>query len=857
MKPFPTILLLTALALLGYLMLPRLIIRWQPGPVTTTLSVQYAWPGASPQALERQVTAPLEAALALVSDLGEIRSVSEDGSGYISLELREGVDEDFVRFNVANQLRRLYPSLPPGVSYPTLARATADDPSSVARPVLTYALSGPDPPTELYRYATDQLSPQLSLQRGLARIEVTGGNRPHWRIRLNPARMAVTGLTVAEVRERLRQHFEREGLGFLTAGSNVVYTYREDSPTPVRALASDDWVDFDIATASGGVYPLPELAEIERLPLPPTSYHRINGRNSIRLLVYPTADANQLLLAKQLRTRVPALVDALPPGYVLQQEIDATEYLRAELFKTRKRTQLSMGILLLFVLIAYRSVRRLGVVVYALAVNLGLAFLLYWLLGVELNLYAFAGIAVSFGIMIDNVIIMLDALRRPNNGRVGAAITGATLTTLASLSVIFLLSAELRAQLFELARVMTINLGTSVVVALLLIPALVAGPNGNEREKSPRRPPSWYVSLIQGVVRFRKTTLLLTLLAFGLPLWWLPSRVEGWETYNRTIGSDYYRDVLRTPVNKWLGGSLRLFSYYVYEGSGYREIGETKLYLNVGLPDGATLKQLNEVMKLVENFLAGFGQQVERYTTHIYSGQRATVEITFPDSGSGGFPYALKNRLTAFATNFGGVSWDIYGVGQSFTNDVAGRGRRFQVQLRGYDQAGLDTHSQRLADLLLRHPRVKEVDTDANINWWERQRSEYLLDYTQVELARRDLTLGDLRSGLEWFDRNEQPDLYLPGGQPVALTTRDPEAYDRWRLEHWNVPLDSTTLPFAAVGNLRRRMAPQALHKVNQQYLRMVAFDYLGSPRFRPTPSISLSGYPYRRASPGLLPPSG
>ena len=838
MKPFPTILALTALALLGYLLLPRLTVRWQPGAAHTTLQVSYGWPEAGPQALEQQVTAPLEAALALVRDVQEIRSVSSDGSGYIQLELAEGADEDFTRFNVASQVRRLYGSLPHGVSYPTLSYAQSQQETGFDTPVLTYALRGPDDATTLYRYASEQLAPQLSLQQGLARIEVTGGNRLHWRVALQPERIATAGLDVRAIQERLNDHFARDGLGFVRQGEDILYAYREDSPADPANLTSQDWLDIQIGTPTGPTYRLSDLAEVAQLPLPARSYYRINGENSVRLVIYPTPEANQLALAEQVRTRVRALTTTLPTGYELLLEDDATRYLSEELRKTRQRTALSMGILLLFVLLAYRSFRRLGVILFALSVNLGLAFLLYWLLGVELNLYAFAGIAVSFGIMIDNVIIVLDALKRPDGGRVGPAVAGATLTTLASLSVIFFLSAELRVQLLELARVMTINLATSVVVALLLVPALLSNREATAQStehtesKWTTRMMKAYTRLLEFLLHYRKTTLLLTILAFGLPLWWLPNRVEGWTWYNDTVGAPYYRDVLRPQLNKWLGGSFRLFSYYVYEGSGYREAEETKLYINAALPDGATLEQLNDVLLLVEGYLAGSADRIDRYTTRILSGQQASIEISFPDGGRSAFPYTLKNQLTAFATNFGGVSWDIYGVGQAFSNDRGGRGKGFQVELRGYNQVGLDRYSDRLAELLLRHPRVQEVDTDANINWWERERAEYLLSFTQEELTRRGLTLSDLRSSLQWFDRNDRPDLYLRGGEPVALTTQSPADYDRWRLENWSVPLDSAALPFTAVARLEKRSSPQSLHKVDQQYLRRVAFDYLGSPQF-------------------------
>ena len=829
MKPFPTLLFLTALAILGFLLLPRLTVRWQPGVAAATLRVDYSWPGADPEAVEQQITAHLEGAFALVRGVEEIRSVSRQGSGYIYLALDETADADFLRFRVASQVRRLYPRLPVGAGYPRLAYTTPDE-ADFESPVLTYSLSGPADATTLYRYAADRLVPQLSLQEGLSRTEVTGGNRLHWRIALDPARIAVAGLSVGEVSTRLREHFARSGLGFVGEGGEVLYAYLEDAPTEIAELRAADWEALALVGGTGKVLRLGDVAEVSREPLPARSYYRINGETSVRLLVYATADANRLTLAENYRTRVLALNESLLPGYRLRLEDDATEYLREELRKTRQRTLLSMGILLVFVLLAYRSLRRLLVVVFALAVNLGLAFLLYWLLGVELNLYAFAGIAVSFGIMIDNVIIMLDALRRPGGSRVGPAIAGATLTTLASLSVIYLLSAELRAQLYELARVMTINLGTSVVVALLLVPALTPRPDKAEDADLPAT--GGYARVVATLVRFRKTVILLTVLAFGLPVWLLPNEVEGWELYNRTIGAPYYRDVLRPQVNRWLGGTFRLFSYYVYEGSGYRPAEETKLHVNAALPDGATVEQLNDVLLLVEDYLAGFGDRVDRYVTRINSGQYGAVEITFAANADAGFPYVLKNRLTAFATNFGGVKWSIYGVGQGFSNSGGGGSAGFRVEMRGYNQAGLDRHAGRLAELLLGHPRVQEVDTDANLNWWERDRAEYRLAFDREELARRELSVGRVYQALQWFDRSEQPDLYLPGGEPVAITTREPDRYDRWRLENWSVPVDTVGLAFPSVARLTKVNTPQALHKIDQQYLRQVEFEYLGSPEF-------------------------
>ena len=855
MRPYPTILLLTALALLGYGLLPRLTIRWEPGPARTDLRVSYVWPGTNPQVLEQQVTAPLEGALALLRGVEAITSVSRSGRGRVDLSIDPAADPDFVRFNVAAQVRRLYSSLPDGVTYPVVEYATAGENDRRDRPVLTYTLSGPDPPTELFRYASEQLVPRLSLLDGLSRLTVTGGNRNHWLIRLDPRAMASAGLTRRELSAYLSAYLDRRGLGFLTVDGYQLSAYlqitTEDNSRAEKETISPGerlvWEEIPIPSPTARQLRLGDLATVNYQPLPPTSHYRINGQNSVRLLAYATPAANRLLLATNLRDRVLARQNDLPAGYALRLEEDTTRFLREELAKTRQRTALSMGILLLFVLVAYRSLRRLLVVGYALTVNLGLAFLTYWLLGVELNLYAFAGIAVSFGIMIDNLIIVIDKLRRnePDAPGVSAPVIGATLTTLASLSVIYFLSEEVRHQLYELVRVMTINLSTSVLVALVFVPALEHNPNRatsgattgvdhrqtRQRDLVSSRLSNYYASLLGFAVRQKILILLFTVLAFGLPVWLLPDRVEGAAWYNQTVGSDYYRDHLRPTVNKVLGGTLRLFTYYVYEGSGYRPPEETKLYVGASLGQGTTLEQIDAVTRNVEAYLATFGAKVDRFTTYV-GPERSRITITFPNGGRGAFPYTLKNRLTSYATNFGGVKWNIYGVGPGFSNDPSSGNQGFRILLKGYDQTGLDVHSARLAELLLRHPRVQEVDTDANLDWWRKGRTELLLLPDRRALARRELTAADLRATLEWFDRNDRPEFYLSDGTPVALTANSPEAYDRWRLENWSIPRDSAALDFPELARLEQRPAALALYKEDQQYLRLVEFDYLGSPRF-------------------------
>ena len=85
----------------------------------------------------------------------------------------------------------------------------------------------------------------------------------------------------------------------------------------------------------------------------------------------------------------------LPPGYEIHTSYDATEFIQEELDKIYVRTGLTILILLLFVLLITRNVRYLFLIIISLSINLCIAVILYYLLGLEMQLYSLAGITIS------------------------------------------------------------------------------------------------------------------------------------------------------------------------------------------------------------------------------------------------------------------------------------------------------------------------------------------------------------------------------------------------------------------------------------------------------------------------------
>ncbi|MFQ5448542.1 MAG: efflux RND transporter permease subunit, partial [Saprospiraceae bacterium] len=523
---FSTLMVFAVLTLAGYGLVPRLSVRLLPTAQAPSLTVRYGWSDASPDVIEREVTTPLEGVFGLVEGVEHVSSVSGNGEGSIRLDLDKYTNRDYLRFEVAAKIRQLYPRLPHGVSYPQIFINNPDQKAD-DRPILTWSLSGGAAPPELYRYASETLTPQLALTAGVQRIEVAGGNREEWVVTYDAALLRQLGFSKGDIRRALQETYGREALGTAAEGNRVFYVTLSPSPGEEEGNGAAALKKLAIGKAGSRIIRLGDVAQVHWQQQKPGGYFRINGQNSVRLLIYAESGVNTLRLAGEVKSRVADLSANLPATYRLYLDDDATEFLSAELQKIKRRTLWSLGILLLFVLVVYRSWRHLAVVLLGLVSNLGLAAIFYYGLGVELHLYALAGITVSFGILIDNTIVMMHHLQKHGNRRVFPALLASTLTTLAALVIIWFLPEQWQVNLVEFAKVLAINLGVSLAVAVWLIPALMMRfgmlavsqkTPGPKRRAFPLFIHHFYKKFLQVSLRYRKTAILLALLLFGTPV---------------------------------------------------------------------------------------------------------------------------------------------------------------------------------------------------------------------------------------------------------------------------------------------------------------------------------------------------
>lgn len=837
---FSIIVSFIAIALLGCALMPLLPVKLVPSESLPAIGVGFSMSGASARTVESEVTSRLESALNRIQGVKYIDSRSSSGRGYITLEFDRNTDLEVARFEAAMIIRQLWSSLPDKVSYPYIDVRKVD--AKATGPFISYTINAGQQPADIMRYAEDNIRPLLSRIPGVTKVELSGATPMEWQIEYDNNLMTRLGISVSQIQSALSSYYGSEFLRMapLKAGS-------DDSWTRITISNPDgsDKIDLSrivVASLNGQIITLDKIARATRAEALPTGYFRINGLNSVYLNISAAENANQIELSKQVRQTLAGM--SLPPGFMLNLSYDASENISTELDKIYFRTALTVLILFIFVALITMSWRYLMLITICLAINMAIAFVAYYFLKVEIQLYSLAGITISLNLVIDNLIVMAEHITRRHNLRAFSAVLAATLTTIGALSVVFFLDEKTMLSLKDFVIVVIVNLATSLLVALFLVPALIERMKIRKKASRKRRFKKLSLKLMRGyqsaagfLCRHKIITFTVFILAFGLPVFLLPERMEGdggfASVYNSVFGSDNYREHVRPWVDRCLGGTLRLFAEKVSNGSYFNnDRSEPTVSISATLPNGATLPQMNALIAKMEKFLAQ-QEGIRQFQTSVYSPRRSNITAYFkPEYQHTGYPYRLKSDAISKALTLGGGSWSVYGLeDQGFNNDVRENAGSYRLKLTGYNYDELYAQAEVLRDTLLTYKRIKEVTINSEFSYWKDDYTEFYLDIDKKRLAKDSLSVTDLFGAIshELCDEQTIGSLSTAGGNEYIKLSSGGNDRDVWAF--MNVPLSvgKRLIKLSDYATIERRQTPPDIVKYNQEYVICLQYEYIGS----------------------------
>jgi HAE1 family hydrophobic/amphiphilic exporter-1 len=474
-RPVTMYMFYVAVILLGAVSLRELSVDLLPDISFPRLSVITNYPGVAPEEIETLITAPLESAVSRIPGLRRVESVSKEGVSHLTLEFDWGTDMDFTMLHTREQLDNAKDRFPEDAESPTIVPL---DPQS--RPIMTLAVSGDRSLLELKELSEELIKPRLEQIEGVGSADITGGVEREIQIEADPRKLALYGLKVEDVARRV-DAFNRNLQGGTIRKGTFKYALRV-----VGEFESLDEIGEIglLVTREGGVVRLRDVATVHDGIKERQGMTRLDGAESIGLLVRKESGANTVKVTKLVR-EVIAQIRAENQGIALSVVDEQARTIESAIGAVKN--ELIQGAILAFLtlLIFLQEWKTPLIIGTVIPISIIGTFSLLFFSDITLNIMSLGGLALGVGMLDDCAVVVSENIFRHRTlgkslkeaayvgtKEVGPAVISTALTTIVVfLPVIYVHGVA--GQLFkDTALTVTFALLASLLVSLTLIATL-------------------------------------------------------------------------------------------------------------------------------------------------------------------------------------------------------------------------------------------------------------------------------------------------------------------------------------------------------------------------------------------------
>src|SRR6185503_5569069 len=322
-NPVFAAMVMVALCVLGLFSYARLGVEQMPDINAPGAFIDIAYPGASPEAVEREINKPLEEALNAIAGVKRITSRAFEGRGQTSVEFTLNADLNRAMQELRDRVALVQSQFPRDAKPPTIARFNTDN----AQPVVVMALlSATRSPRELSLLAEQVVAKRLTRVEGVAQVDLSGLAVREVRIDLDPARLRAYAITPAEIVSALREANADQPVGLLSDRS-------ADSILRVEGRVRDPRRFAETVVGKRGNLPLMlgDLGHLVDREREPESVARINGQPSVSFNVFKQQDANIVATGEAVKAAMDELRKTLPTGVELRLIYASSDFIKGAL----------------------------------------------------------------------------------------------------------------------------------------------------------------------------------------------------------------------------------------------------------------------------------------------------------------------------------------------------------------------------------------------------------------------------------------------------------------------------------------------------------------------------------------------
>ncbi len=464
-----------AVIVFGFVAFTRLPINLLPDISYPSLTIETRFSGAAPAEVESLVSRPIEEAVGVVTGVQRISSVSRPGLSQVTLEFAWDRDMDFASIDVREKLDLVV--LPRDADKPVLLRF---DPAN--EPVVRLYVTGGQNLYQLRYVADEVLKKDLESTEGVAAIKVHGGYEEEIEVRVDGGKLALLGLSIQEVNQRL----QRENIN--QAGGSL---YEEEARYLVRSRNEfrglQDIMDTVVVAREGRNVTLGDIATVVRGHKQRDVVTRYRGDEAVEMAFYKEGDSNTVQVARNINRRLENVKKELPAGITIATGVDQSRFIEASIREVISNAVLGGAIAMVILLFFLKDAVSTLIIGVSIPISIVTTFFLMYQTGTSLNVMSLGGLALGVGMLVDNAIVVLESVhKRRERGEaplaaalggaseVGRAVIASTLTTVAVfVPVVFV--EGVAAQLFrDQALTVSFSLMASLAVSITLIPMMSA-----------------------------------------------------------------------------------------------------------------------------------------------------------------------------------------------------------------------------------------------------------------------------------------------------------------------------------------------------------------------------------------------
>ncbi len=771
------------------------------------LSVGLEYPGVGPEEMEEVITRRLENAVSGVPGIEEIRSRTEEGEAWVTLNFTRGTNLDEAANDLRAALDQIRDDLPPEAEPPQIWKFDPDN-----SPILFVgATSESWNLQELTLILEREVSKRFEQVPGVGRVDVWGGVHRQVKIDLKRDRLNASQLSSADVRRALTDGNVNLPGGNVISGVQQLYVRTLGEYTDLDQIRNTVVAEFDgkpiligdVAEVTFGYEDLTRLVQIDGLPMLRFAVRKQSGANTVAVSQAVRAEAERI----NAERRDLKLMIVSDQATFIQNSINnvANSAGWGALF--------AVGILYAFL----RRGSSTFIIAAAIPISIIATFGLLYFNGLTLNQMSFGGLALGIGLVVDNAVVVLENITRMREeGRdrrtaaligtkevAGAIIASTLTTTVIFLPVVFMKTVS--GVIFQqLALVVVFALFCSLLVSLTLVPMLASKllKRGGKQTAVPSAAPTAPLPPASPTRLARLENRYAALL--------------GWAINHKA------RVIMSSAA--CVGAAVLAFPLIPVELTPQTEADE--IDVDISMADGTNIAVLYRYLDELEAIVAANipPGQIEHLTQEIRDG-RAEVEIAMSPNRTISTE-ELADRLRA-ATDGRIPGADIRVDAQSglwilrMLFRSSGSNGDISLQLRGYD---LDQAQE--VGRVIQHT-IETLPGIEGVRVGQREgRPEQNLIFNRAKIAELGLNIRDVASIVQTNISGSRAGAYRIGGDefPIIVRLRPEDRQNSQNLD--NIPLrlpTGETIPLSAVVDKEASRGPPEIRRINGQRITYIS----------------------------------